>query len=290
MPRVSLTKDDDRRKIARRSLDLIVDDVKGGLATRQPVIKPNLVSSTIQLASSHVDQIRGILDFFSNLYRGKIMIAEAACYDTREAYANFGYMRLLREYDVELIDLNKEPYETYSIIGRNNRTIAVRLSSLLLDRENYIISAAKMKTHDTVVVTLSIKNMAVGSIVGKDKKSVHQGIRQTNLIIAALAGRVRTDLAVIDGFEGMEGDGPTCGDSVHPGIGIASIDALAADRVACEIMGVDVHDVGYLHYCAEQGMGEADLGLIDVVGERLSDCIMPFKLHRSVNEQYAWKA
>ncbi len=269
---------------------MIVDDVKRGLTDRQPVIKPNFVSSTIQLASSHVDQIRGILDFLSGIYRDKIIIAEAACYDTWEAFQNFGYMRLLREYDVELVDLNKGPYETYSISGRHNETIAVRLSSLLLDKGNYIISAAKMKTHDTVVVTLSVKNMAVGSIVGKDKKAVHQGVRRTNLIIAELAGRIRTDLAVIDGFEGMEGDGPTCGDPVYPGIGIASIDALAADRVACEIMGVDLHDVGYLHYCAERGMGEADLGRIDVVGERLSDCIMPFKLHRSVNEQYAWKA
>jgi uncharacterized protein (DUF362 family) len=289
MPRVSLIKGDDRRSIARRSLELITDDIKRGLALRRPVIKPNFVSSTRQLASSHVDQIGGILDFLSNMYEGKIIIAEAACYDTHAAYENFGYIRLLKEYNVELVDLNKGTYETYSIIDRHGKTIEVRLSSLLLDKENYVISAAKLKTHDTVVVTLSVKNMAVGSIVGKDKTAVHQGFKQTNLILARLAGRARIDLAVIDGFEGMEGDGPSTGDPVHLGIGIASIDALAADRVACEIMGVNFHDVGYLHYCAEQGMGEADLNKIEVLGERLSDCIRPFKLHRSVNEQYAWK-
>jgi len=288
MPRVSLIKGDNRRAIARRSLDLIIDDIQKGLAFRQPVIKPNFVSSTIQLASSHVDQIRGILDFLSSIYRDKIIIAEAACYDTQTAYENFGYMRLLQEYNVELVDLNEGPYEMYSINDRHNK-IFVRLSRLLLDKENYVISAAKLKTHDTVVVTLSIKNMAVGSIVGKGKTAVHQGVKQTNLILARLAGRARPDLAVIDGFEGMEGDGPTRGDPVYPGIGIASIDALAADRVACEIMGVNFHDVGYLHYCAEQGMGEAELNKIEVLGERLSDCIRPFKLHRSVNEQYAWK-
>ncbi len=290
MPRVSLIKGDDRRTIAKRSLDLITDDVKKGLRSRRPVIKPNFVSSTIQLASSHVDQIRGILDFFSNIYQDKIIIAEAACYDTREAYKNFGYLRLLKEYNVELIDLNTGPYETYSLIDRYNKPITVKLARTLLDKENYIISAAKLKTHDTVVVTLSLKNMAVGSIVGKDKKFVHQGVKRTNLIIAGLAERVRADLAVIDGFEGMEGDGPTSGDPVHLGIGIASIDALAADRVACEIMGVNFHNVGYLHYCAEQDVGEADLNKIEVFGERLSDCIRPFKLHRSVNEQYSWKS
>ena len=290
MTRVSLIKGDDRRTIAKRSLDLITDDVKKGLRSRRPIIKPNFVSSAIQLASSHVDQIRGILDFFSSFYQDKIIIAEAACYDTHEAYKNFGYLRLLKEYNVELIDLNTGPYEVYSLIDRHNKPITVKLSRMLLDKENYIISAAKLKTHDTVVVTLSLKNIAVGSIVGKDKKSVHQGVKRTNLIIAGLAGRVRVDLAVIDGFEGMEGDGPTSGDPVHLGIGIASIDALAADRVACEIMGVNFHNVGYLHYCAEQGVGEADLNKIEVFGERLSDCIRPFKLHRMVNEQYSWKS
>ncbi len=289
MPRVSLIKGDDRRTIARRSLDLIADHIKRGLGSRRPVIKPNFVSSTIQLASSHVDQIRGILDFLAGIYRDKIIIAEAACYDTQEAYVNFGYVRLLSEYNVELIDLNKGPYEAYPVIDRHGKIIAVRLSRLLLDKENYIVSAAKMKTHDTVVVTLSLKNLAVGSIVGKDKKAVHQGVKKTNLIIAGLAECVRADLAMIDGFEGMEGDGPTGGDPVHLGLGIASIDALAADRIACEIMGVNFHDVGYLHYCAEQGIGEADLNKIEVLGERLSDCIRPFKLHRSVDEQYAWK-
>jgi len=289
MTRVSLIHGDNRRSIATRTLERIADDIKQGLAFRRPVVKPNFVSSTIQLASSHVDQVRGILDFLSSIYSGKIIIAEAASYDTREAYENFGYLRLLNEYNVELVDLNTGPYETFSLSGPRDRTIAVRLSSLLVDRENYIISAAKLKTHDTVVVTLSIKNMAVGSIVGKDKNAVHQGVKQTNLILARLAGRVRSDLAVIDGFDGMEGDGPTRGDPVHLGIGIASIDALAADRVACEIMGVNFHDVGYLHHCAKEGLGEADLNNIDVLGERLSDCIKPFKLHRSVNEQYAWK-
>ncbi len=55
-----------------------------------------------------------------------------------------------------------------------------------------------MKTPYTVVVTLSLKNMVVGSILGKNKKSVHQGVKRTNLIIALVCGRVLVYLAVID--------------------------------------------------------------------------------------------
>ena len=288
MPRVSLIKGSNRREIIRRSLEIISDDIKLGLASRQPVIKPNFVSPTVQLASSHVDQIRGILDFLTNKYKGTIIIAEASCYDTMAAYRNFGYLDLPYEYPVELMDLNDGPFDNINVLGVDGRSLNLRVSRFLLDSTKYLISAAKMKTHDTVIVSLSVKNMAMGSIYRNDKKSVHQGVKETNRFIAGIAGQIWPDLSVIDGFEGMEGEGPTHGDTVSLGIGISSVDALAADRVACEIMGVELHRVGYLHYCNEKGLGEADLNKIAVLGERISDCKRPFRLHKDVEKQYMW--
>ncbi len=289
MPRVSLIKGQNRRVVIRLSLERVADDIKHHLSSKQPVIKPNFVSPTIQLASSHVDQVRGILDFLTNIYEGTVIIAEASCYDTKEAYRNFGYLDLLREYPVELVDLNDGPFDNITVSSGDGRKLNLRVAHLLLDSTKYLISAAKMKTHDTVIVSLSVKNMAMGSIFSDDKKSVHQGIGEANRFIAGIAGHVWPDLSVIDGFEGMEGDGPSCGEAVPLGVAIASTDALAADRLACEIMGVEFHSVGYLHFCAEQGLGEADLHKIEVLGERVSDCIRPFRLHRNVREQYAWK-
>jgi uncharacterized protein (DUF362 family) len=158
----------------------------------------------------------------------------------------------------------------------------------LLDRNNYLISAAKLKTHDTVVVTLSIKNIVMGSIYTGDKVMVHQGYKYTNLNLAEMAGRVWPDLAVIDGLVGMEGNGPEHGTAIDAGIAVSSIDPLAADRIACEIMEVDFNKVGYLYYCSEKGSGESDLENIDVRGQDLSECIRPFRLHSMVEEQYKW--
>ncbi len=289
MSLVSLIKGKDRRRNTRRSLELIAVDIKRHMSTKQPVIKPNCVSPTIQLASSHVGQLRGILDFLTHIYQGTIIIAEASCHDTKDAYRNFGYGDLLREYPVELVDLNDGPFEDITVSRGTTRPLTLRVSRLLLDRSKYIISASRMKTHDTVIVSLSIKNLAMGCIFSDDKKYVHRGIRETNRYIADIAEKVWPDVSVIDGLEGMEGDGPSHGDAVPLGISIVGADALAADRVACEIMGVDLHDVGYLHYCAERGLGEADLARIDVLGERIRDCARPFRLHRNVQEQYAWK-
>lgn len=289
MPAVSLIKGEDRRDNIKRSLEIISDEIKKGIGSRQVIIKPNFVSTSNPLASSHVDQIRGILDFLRDFYKGKVIIAEAACGDTMGAYKNFDYFSLRKEYDVKLIDLNKGPFEVITILDRGSRPIHIRVSSLLRDKANYLISAARLKTHDRVVVTLSIKNMAMGGIFSGDKVVVHQGIKQMNLNIAEVARHVWPDLAVIDGLTGMEGDGPTQGTPIHAGIAISGTDPLAADRVACEVMGVDFNKVGYLHYCFKNGFGEGDLEKIQALGYSLKECIRPFRLHSRVMEQYRWR-
>ncbi len=286
---VSLVKGQKRRDTIKMSLDSISQDIKKALKPGMVIIKPNFVSTSVQLAASHADQIRGILDYFKEFYDKKIIIAEASSRDTSEGYKNFSYHRLTKEYNVELLDLNEGPFEKIPILDKKGETIHVRVSSLLLDRNNFIISAAKLKTHDTVVVTLSIKNMVMGSIYIHDKILVHQGYRQISHNIAEIAERVWPDLSVIDGLVGMEGNGPVHGNQINVGIAISSIDPLAADRVSCEVMGVEFNKVGYLYYCSKKGLGESALENVDFRGQNLSDCIRPFRLHSTVQEQYAWK-
>lgn len=289
MVAVSLVKGEKRQDIVKKSLDVISQDIKKGLKPGKVIIKPNFVSTSVQLAASHADQIRGILDYFKEFYDKKIIIAEAASGDTEEGFKNFRYHRLTKEYNVELLDLNEGPFKKIPILDKRGKTIHVRVSRLLLDRNNYIISAAKLKTHDTVIVTLSIKNMVMGSIPVRDKVLVHQGYRHINHNIAEIAHLVWPDLSVIDGITGMEGNGPVGGNPIDVGIAISSMDPLAADRVACEVMGVDFNKVGYLYYCAEKGLGETDLEGVDVKGQHLNECIRPFRLHSTIEEQYAWR-
>ncbi|MGD0039021.1 MAG: DUF362 domain-containing protein [Isosphaeraceae bacterium] len=93
-----------------------------------------------------------------------------------------------------------------------------------MDRGNFVISAAKVKTHDRVLATLSLKNIVVGAPVkdlgfrwgpgGKpgattNKPIVHgNGFHGTHYNLYALASKLRPDLAVIDGYQAMEGNGP----------------------------------------------------------------------------------
>jgi uncharacterized protein (DUF362 family) len=289
MPRVAFIRGNDRRENVKRVLDLFADEIERGLSSRQPLIKPNLVSSSIPLAASHVDQVRGILDVISMLYTGRILIAEASCHDTFAAYRNYGYAALCDEYNVELADLNGEAHQEIMVSDAGGTMRTLRIARRLMDAKYYRISAAKIKTHDTVVVSLSIKNLAMAAVHMSDRKAVHCNYGTANRNIAEIAEHVWPDLAVIDGMVGMEGNGPAHGEPVSLGVAFAGTDALAVDTMACSFIGVDARDVGYLHYCAQKGLGTVVRTEIEIVGDRFAPRATPLKLHRDVHAQYAWK-
>jgi len=69
-----------------------------------------------------------------------------------------------------------------------------------------------------------------------------------------------------DGFEAMEGNGPSWGTPFDSRIAIASLDALAADTLATKIMGFDPKRVLYLSAMTEAGYGQGEIEKINVLG------------------------
>jgi uncharacterized protein (DUF362 family) len=73
-------------------------------------------------------------------------------------------------------------------------------------------------------------------------------------------------------------------------LAIASTDFLAADAVAVQIMGFDLDEVGYLHYCKLGGLGKADPEKIEVLGNcTIEECVRPFKPHPNHKRQLEWQ-
>lgn len=288
--RVALVKGNDRRDNICKALKLIEEDIQENIGGKQVVIKPNFVSVRRQLAATHVDSVRAILEFLRPFYRKTVMIAESPAFARAEVgFQNFGYKKYLTEYGVAFLDLDDTGYETLFIIDKNLRPLPIRVSKLLLEPDIYLISAAVLKTHDAVVATLSLKNVVMGAPLRGDKSKVHQGVRQINFNLFSLAQRIKPNLSVIDGFQGMEGCGPIGGDPIDTKVAIASNDFLAADRIGAEVMGIEFSNVGYLNYCAEAEMGVANLNDIRLVGNDLAKCRSKFRLHRKVEEQYLWR-
>ena len=92
----------------------------------------------------------------------------------------------------------------------------------------------------------------------------------------------------IDGFEGMEGNGPASGTPVPSRIAIASTDYVAADRVGAECMGVDPNWLGWLKYTGEVGIGQWDISKIDLKGPRIAEVQKKYLMHRDIDIQLKW--
>ncbi len=124
-----------------------------------------------------------------------------------------------------------------------------------------------------------------------DKRKYHVGIRQGNHNLYVVTKRMMGNwgLGVIDGYEGMEGNGPWSGTPVAHRIAVASTDFLAADRVGVECMGIDAGWPGYLNYCYQDGLGQWDLSKIDVVGAKIADVRIKYRQHADVDRMLQWQ-
>lgn len=304
---VAITSGRNRADMAFRALQPFSARIAAEIGDRRVVLKPNNVSISNPLCATHVDTLEGILEFLKSIGKDKnVIIAESAAGGpTLDGYSNYGYFRLVSKYPVKLVDLDTEPVQLVHVFDqRDFRPHPVRMSGVLLDKNSYVVSVARMKTHDRVLVTLSLKNIVFGAPIKdkgfswsasrkpgtvNDKPIAHGGgIKGINYNLFALSESLHPNLAVIDGFEGMEGNGPNDGTPVDHRVCVASTDWLAADRVAVELMGVDFSKIGYLTFCANAGRGIADLGKIGIIGESIADHRKQYKLSDNLEEQLSW--
>jgi uncharacterized protein (DUF362 family) len=301
--KVALVHGDDRRKNVTEALLSIDDQVQAGLRRKKYVlIKPNIVATDAQLAATNVDALRGILDYLEPRFHGPVIIAEASARDTLEGYHNYKYDLLPAEYrsmQLSLLDLNREEkYQAIPLIDYDLHIDFARVAARFFDSDAYIISSAMLKTHNAVIATMSVKNMVLGSplrstpgqTAWSDKRKFHVGVRQmhVNMMRSAQLLRPNWGAAVIDGFDGMEGNGPHFGTPVSSRIAIASTDYVAADRVALEAMGINPDWIGYLKYCGQVGLGQYDLSKIEIVGAAIASVQKKYQLNPDIETELQW--
>ncbi len=333
MVTVGLARAESRYATVTAALEAVREEVNLD-GVRLVLVKPNFVTPHNQLAATHVDAVRAVLTFLRSRYEGRIVIGEgAALSPTQESFDNYGYRPLAAEFGVELYDLNGDETVTVTVRDRRMRPLHLRLARLAAEAD-FRVSVCPPKTHDTVIVTLSIKNIVMGALVnphasrdagqgpamralrrishllpdrvrgsnlaerlkgrllggpnGSQKMAMHQGIPVINLNLAMAAPAVWPHLAVIDGWEGMEGAGPGDGDPVPWRVALASTDPLAADWLTARLMGFDPAGIGYLHYCRQMGLGETQ-GIETAGNLTPEEAARPFLPHPTIAEQQRWQ-
>jgi uncharacterized protein (DUF362 family) len=287
--KIAFTAGGDRSQNIEAALRLIESDID--LTGKSDLfIKVNFVNTEIQAAATHVDGVRTLLQFLRERYSSKITIGESTLGPADRGFKRYGYLDLVKEFDVELVDLNKGSWEILQLFDSELRPMKVHFARQMLESD-YLIAIGPPKTHDSVVVTLSIKNVVMGGVsyTHNEKREIHQGPPVMNLDLYMMASKRLPELSIIDGFTAMEGDGPEYGDTVDWRIAVASCDAVAADCLVATLMGFDISDIGYLWYLQKKGYGAGDTSQMEILGENIDKYRMQFKPHSRFAWQKQWR-
>jgi uncharacterized protein (DUF362 family) len=137
--------------------------------------------------------------------------------------------------------------------------------------ESAVISAAKLKTHVNTTVTLGMKNM-FGLLPDKFKGKYH--MKGVSKVVVDINTVLRPALTVIDGFVGMEGQGPIDGTPVRMNLIIAGRDVVATDATAARIMGFNPYEIKHIRRAFEKGLGSSEA---QIMGEKLETVTRAFK-------------
>ncbi|MDP6667180.1 MAG: DUF362 domain-containing protein [Dehalococcoidia bacterium] len=284
MIRVSVVSSTDRAAGVTESLRLIDSEVE--IPDRPVMVKPNFVTTKMQLAATHVDSVRATLEYLSGKGVRDFVVAVGPAIGTPDAgFENYGYKPLADDFNIEFLDLNNDDRVPVPAFDDQLNPQTLYMSKRL--SESYVVSVCPMKTHNNVVVTLGLKNILVGTLSGKEQKQkIHKGSKAINLTLAKMAQHVAPDLTVIDGVVGMQGDGPVGGYEISSNVVVASHHAIAADVVGLQVMGFELEKVGYLRYAME--LRNLTLGDIEVVGSSIEDVRVAYDEHSEMADQLTW--
>ncbi|NLA47938.1 MAG: DUF362 domain-containing protein, partial [Bacteroidales bacterium] len=298
---VSFTSGTDRRAMLYEVVKPFESELKKGLKNKQLIIKPNMVVTNVPLCATHVDALRALLEYLKPIYKGQIIIAESSSqFDSAIGFKNYGYLDLEKDFNIKFFDINTETKgKPYFILDRNMHLEKIEISDIFMDPNAYVISISRLKTHNSVVMTGGLKNivmaaplnMANGKTGISYKRNMHSGgSRHLHFNMYLVAQNVRPDFTIIDGVEGMQGDGPISGTPIEHRIAMAGFDSIAVDSMCARLMDIPTDNVGYLNYCDAAGIGIVDRNKIDIIGSEVPENhIKTYEMNRNITMQLEWK-
>ena len=251
-------------------------DVRG----KRVVLKPNLVEyHTARKINTNPLLVAAAIDAFRHLGAKEVIVADGPGHqrDTEMLIEASGLDAVLRQEKVRFVDLNTDDIHRVRTATRFTTLEELWLPETILNAD-LVVSMPKLKTHHWAGVTLSLKNLfgVIPSVrYGWPKNVLHwHGINES---IVDIATTVRPGFTIIDGIEGMEGNGPLHGETVNSQVVVIGNNLAATDATAARLMGLSPERVVHLNYLHNLGEPITE-GRIRQVGERLQDYRQNFKV------------
>lgn len=209
-----------------------------------------------------------------------IKVGEQAAwhFSTEKAFEVTGIGRAALEAGADAI-VNWEKDERVAVEVPDPRSIQVANLPLSVVEADVFIHVPKMKTNFMYnSVTLAIKGM-LGLIDNKERALYHRTIAEMAWATCDLAKAIapKHRLTLIDGITAMEGGGPHNGLKVNLGVIVASQDMVAAEAVACAVMGFHHLESPGVQVAMKAGLGTGELSEIETLGKTIDEVRYPFK-------------
>ncbi len=294
--------------------EVYIVDTKQGIKSAVSELFSNLAKSSETILKSSKEvyiKVNGI-DFKKHAYTspevleavieylkgigGKIYVMENSTQAnmTRIVFAINGYKEVCKKTGAEVIYLDEEDTKTFEFKGKpsakddpkgyNLKTFRLPMTivKIMENRDSVTyINLPKLKTHSMARVTLGIKNQW-GYPQHEDRGKDHNYNLHSKIV--DVYEYIKPDITIIDGWGGGTIHGhypPTVWEDklvIEFNILIGGRDTLAVDVVGARIFGLTLDEVPHLKIAYERGLGEGDLGKINVIGKDLND----------YKEKYEW--
>ncbi len=235
------------------------------------VLKPNLVEYHAgRQVNTHPVFVAAVVETLRHFGAREVIVAEGSGHqrDTELLFEYSGLADALRQLDAPFVDLNLDDIAPVPLAANYTQLGQLYLPETVLNAD-LLISLPKLKTHKWAGVTLSLKNLfgvVPGVKYGWPKNLLHWRGIDNSIWDIALA--VKPAFAIVDGIEGMEGDGPIYGDTVHAGVLVLGDNLPAVDATAARVMGVYPEHVPHLMGMRRHG-GTVEATRIRQLGESI---------------------
>ena len=183
-----------------------------------------------------------------------------------------GIEKAARKAGAKVVNFCKGPRVNLDVKGEYFDFNRYKVPKYYVDADVFA-SMPVFKTHKLTQVTLTLKNH-FGCVPDDLRLKYHGDIHK---VLADFCQLLDPKLVVMDGIIGLESDGPIAGLPKKLGLVLTATNAVAADAVACNIMGYDPKKVQHIYHAHKRGLGPIDPKAMILSGEKLKDVKDPFE-------------
>lgn len=273
---------------ALEGIDAIRSKLAGG---SRVLVKTNLLmrKDPDDAVTTHPAVVEAIVSYLQEL-GCKVIIGDSPGgpyteWNLRAVYKAAGMFEVAEKTGCEL-NFNTEVLEVSNPEAKRLKSMQIIKIAKEVD---FVVSAAKLKTHGMMTFTGAVKNL-FGVIPGLVKADYHFRLNSVDNFadhLVDICEAVRPVFSVIDGIDGMEGDGPSAGEKRHVGLIMASDSPYAVDTAASSIIGMEPMIVPTIRAASQRSLFSGNIKDVVLKGVQLGEIkIEPFKLPASINVNF----